>query len=49
MRKFSYSSVVNSIMYAIVCSSLDVAYGVGLISRFMGNPGKEHWDAISGC
>ena len=42
MKKVPYSSVVCSIMYAIVCSKPDIAYGVGVVSRFMGNPGKMH-------
>ncbi|KAH9799312.1 hypothetical protein KPL71_000313 [Citrus sinensis] len=24
----------------------DIAYGVGVVSRFMGNPGKEHWNGV---
>ncbi|KAK9200159.1 hypothetical protein WN944_015355 [Citrus x changshan-huyou] len=46
MRKIPYSSAVGSIMYAMVCTRLDLAHGVGVISRFMGNPGKDHWDAV---
>ncbi|KAH9658774.1 hypothetical protein KPL70_023619 [Citrus sinensis] len=38
MRKIPSSSVVGSIMYAMVSSRLDVAYGVGLVSKFMENP-----------
>ncbi|KAH9804147.1 hypothetical protein KPL71_002018 [Citrus sinensis] len=45
MKKIPYSSVVGSIMYAMVCSRPDIAYGVGVVSRFMGNPGKMHWSA----
>ena len=44
MKEVPYSSVVWSIMYAMVCTRPDVAYGVGLVSRFMGNPGKIHWN-----
>ena len=46
MRRIPYSSAVGSIMYAMVCTRPDVAYGIGLVSRFMGNPGKEHWEAV---
>ena len=35
MKKISYSSAVSSIMYAMVCTRLDLAHGVGVISRFM--------------
>ncbi|KAH9779279.1 hypothetical protein KPL71_007667 [Citrus sinensis] len=44
MKKVPYSSVVGRIMYAMVCSRPDVAYGVGVVSRFMGNPGKMRWN-----
>ena len=42
MRKIPYSSVVGSIMYAMVCTRHDLAHRVGVISRFMGSPGKDH-------
>ena len=45
MKNVPYSSVVGSIMYAMVCTRPDIAYSVGLVSRFMGNPGKTHWNA----
>eukprot|EP01018_Ginkgo_biloba_P039992 Gb_09614 [translate_table: standard] len=46
MSKVSYSSVVGSLMYAMVCTRLDIAHVVGVMSRFMNNPGKEHWEAV---
>lgn len=46
MDKIPYASVVGSLMYAMVGSRLDLAYAVGLISRFMGKPGKENWLTI---
>jgi len=30
-------------MYAIICTRLDIAYTVGVVSRFLMNPEKEHW------
>ena len=42
MREIPYSSAVGSIMYAMVCTRPDLAHGVGVISRFMGNLGKDH-------
>ena len=45
MKNVPYSSVVGSIMYAMVCTRPDIAYSVGLVSRFIGNPGKTHWNA----
>lgn len=32
----------------MVCSRLDVAYAISMVSRFMSNPGKIHWDSLKG-
>eukprot|EP01018_Ginkgo_biloba_P031337 Gb_07918 [translate_table: standard] len=37
-----YASVVGSLMYAMVCTRLDIAHAVGVVRRYMSNPGKEH-------
>ena len=42
MAKVPYSSVVGSLMYAMVCTRPDIAHAVGVVSRFLENPGKEH-------
>jgi ATP-binding cassette subfamily B (MDR/TAP) protein 1 len=42
MSRVPYSSVVGSLMYAMVCSR---TYAMSLVSRYMSNPGKEHWRA----
>ncbi|CAA7041690.1 unnamed protein product [Microthlaspi erraticum] len=41
-----YSSAVGSIMYAMVGTRPDVAYAIGLVSRFMSKPGAVHWEAV---
>ena len=46
MAKVTYASAVGSLMYAIVCTRPDIAHAVGVVSRFMSNPGKEHWEAV---
>ena len=46
MARVSYASVVGSLMYAMVCTRPDIAHAVGVESRFMANPGTEHWEAI---
>ena len=46
MSKILYSLVVGSLMYAMVCTRLDIAHVVGVVSRYMNNRGKEHWKAI---
>jgi len=33
-------------MYAMVCTRPDIAHAVGVVSKYMNNPGKEHWMAV---
>lgn len=42
----SYLSAVGSIMYAMVGFRPDLAYVVGLVSRFMSRPREVHWEAV---
>ncbi|XXG79495.1 hypothetical protein AAC387_Pa09g0546 [Persea americana] len=46
MSKVPYASAVGSLMYAMVCTRPDIAHAVGVVSRFMSNPGKMHWEAV---
>ncbi|OMO73383.1 Integrase, catalytic core [Corchorus capsularis] len=46
MSIIPYSSAVGSLMYAMVCTRPDLAHAVSVISRFMSNPGKTHWEAV---
>lgn len=39
--KVPYSSVVGSLMYAIVCTRPNIAHAVTVVSTFLDNPGKE--------
>jgi hypothetical protein len=41
MSRVPYSSTVGSLMYAMVCTRPDIAHAVGVVSRYMNNPGKE--------
>ena len=45
MSRVPYSSTFGSLMYAMVCTRLDIAHVVGVVRRYMNNPGKEHWEA----
>jgi hypothetical protein len=33
-------------MYAMVCSRPDLSHDMSVVSRYMANPGKEHWQAV---
>ncbi|KAK0597024.1 hypothetical protein LWI29_021057 [Acer saccharum] len=46
MERVPYASAVGSLMYAMVCTRPDIAYAVGVVSQFLSNPGREHWNAI---
>ncbi|KAM7464831.1 hypothetical protein LguiB_012393 [Lonicera macranthoides] len=39
MKAVPYASAVGSLMP-------DLAHAVGMVSRYMSNPGKEHWNAV---
>eukprot|EP00252_Welwitschia_mirabilis_P018673 TRINITY_DN4156_c0_g1_i5.p1 TRINITY_DN4156_c0_g1~~TRINITY_DN4156_c0_g1_i5.p1 ORF type:complete len:1283 (+),score=262.04 TRINITY_DN4156_c0_g1_i5:125-3973(+) len=46
MMDIPYTSVVGSLMYAMVCTRPDLAQAVGVVSRYMSNPGRTHWEAV---
>uniref|UniRef100_A0ACD5Z7T1 Uncharacterized protein n=1 Tax=Avena sativa TaxID=4498 RepID=A0ACD5Z7T1_AVESA len=46
MSRVPYCSVVGSLMYVMVCSRPDLSYAMSLVSRYMANPGKEHWKVV---
>ena len=39
-----YASTIGSLMYAMVCTRLDIAHAVGVVSRYMSRPEKQHWE-----
>ncbi|GKA96485.1 retrovirus-related pol polyprotein from transposon TNT 1-94 [Tanacetum coccineum] len=38
--------LIGNVMYSMVCTRPDIAHAVGVVSRFMSNPGREHWEAL---
>ena len=46
MAKVQYVSAVGSLMYVMVCTRPDSAYIVEVVSRFLFNPGREHWNDV---
>ena len=46
MRRILYASAVGSLIYAMMCTKLDICYTVGVVSRFQSNPDPEHWVAV---
>uniref|UniRef100_A0A6N2L3B4 Fe2OG dioxygenase domain-containing protein n=1 Tax=Salix viminalis TaxID=40686 RepID=A0A6N2L3B4_SALVM len=45
IQKIPYASVVGSLMYAQVCTRPDIAYIIGILGRYLSNPGIDHWKA----
>ncbi|TYH50901.1 hypothetical protein ES332_D10G236100v1 [Gossypium tomentosum] len=44
MEKVPYANAVRSLMYAMVCTRPDISQAVGVVSRYMHDPGKGHCD-----
>ena len=45
MQKIPYTSAMGSLMYAQVYTRSDIAFIVGMLGRYMNNPGVDHWKA----
>ena len=41
-----YANIKRCLMYAMVCTRLDISHAIGVVSKYMENPGKEHWNAV---
>ena len=41
-----YASIIGSLRYATNCTRPDIAYVVGVLSRFTSKPSRDHWQAI---
>jgi hypothetical protein len=46
MSHVPYASAVGSLMYAMVFTRPDIAHAVGVLSRYISKPGKEHWATV---
>lgn len=44
--KFPYSNAIGSNMYSMIGTRRDLAYAIGVVCRFMSNPGQVHWTAV---
>ncbi|KAE8716753.1 putative carboxylesterase 5-like [Hibiscus syriacus] len=44
MSRVSYALAMGSLMFYMICKRLDIAQAVGVVSRYMANPDKEHWN-----
>ena len=46
MSKVPYALAIGNLMYAMVCTRLDIAHAMGVVSRYMSRPRKQHWEAV---
>ena len=46
MREIPCASVVESLMYAMLCTRPNIYFAVGMVSRYQSDPGEEHWIAV---
>lgn len=46
MSKIPYLNMVGSLMYAMICTRIDLAYPMSFLSRYMKNLDKAHWEAL---
>lgn len=46
MSRVPYANAIGSLMYAMVSTRPNISHAVGVVSRYMANPGKEHWAIV---
>ena len=46
MSHIPYVSVVSSLMYAMAYTRQNIVQAMGVLSQYMDNPRRVHWDAI---
>jgi len=46
MKNTPYANGLGRIMYEMVCSKLDMAHVVSVVSMFMAKPGCAHYEAL---
>ncbi|XP_073133492.1 secreted RxLR effector protein 161-like [Henckelia pumila] len=46
MKIVPYKNAVGSMIYSMVSTRMEIAYGMGLVSRFMSKPSREHSQTV---
>lgn len=41
-----YANAVGSLMYAMVCTRVDISHAMGVLRKYMSTPGKEYWIVV---
>ncbi len=45
MEKVLYRELIGSLMYPMVSTRPNLAHAVGILSRYVSNPERRHWEA----
>lgn len=46
MKVVSYASVMDSLIYAMLCTRPNICFVVGMMSKYQSNIGMEHWTVV---
>ena len=46
MSRVPYANIVGCLMYAMVCTRPNISHAIGVVSKYMANPRKEHWNEV---
>ena len=44
VEKYPYRELIGKLLYLAIATRPDIAYAVGVLCRFVDNPGMEHWN-----
>ena len=45
MSKYPYRELIGKLLYLAIATRPDIAYVIGVLCRFVENPGMDHWNA----
>jgi len=46
MTRVPYASAVGSLIYAMVCTRPDLSQTISMVSKYMHDPCRGHWEAV---
>ena len=46
MKVVPYASVIESLMYTMICTRPNIFYALDMVSKYQFNPGSGHWTVV---
>lgn len=46
VSQYKYSHIIGSLMYAMYCTRPDIAFTIGMLSKYTSDPSSKHWSAL---